>query len=97
MVSIRVFFHFILWFVLPYLAEDGWCAFYEDIDQYIQIDFFLKTRVTRVGVLRRTSKNRWVTKYSLQYSDDDITWTDYIENGHVKVGNIALVERTISS
>ena len=82
------FWHFILWFVFPHLAEDGWCAKDQDINQYIQIDFFLKTRVTRVGVLRRNSKSHWVTRYSLQYSDDDITWTDYIENGHVKVGNI---------
>lgn len=46
----------------------------------------LKTRITRVGILRRLSKESWVTEYSLQYSDDDITWSDYMENGHVKVG-----------
>ena len=70
-----------------FIAEDGWCA--KDIkDVFLQIDFLLKTRVTRVGVLRRKSKDHWVEKYSLQYSDDDITWTDYMENGHTKVGNI---------
>lgn len=50
------------------------------------MDFLLKTRITRVGILRRLSKESWVTEYSLQYSDDDITWSDYMENGHVKVG-----------
>ena len=70
-----------------FIAEDGWCA--KDVkDVFLQVDFLLKTRVTRVGVLRRKSKDHWIEKYSLQYSDDDITWTDYMENGYTKVGNI---------
>ena len=67
-------------------AKDAWCAKVRDLNQYLQVDFLLKTRVTRVGILRRVSKEDWVTKYSLQYSDDDITWTNYVENGHIKVG-----------
>ena len=35
--------------------------------------------------MRRRSKDHWVTEYYLQYSDDDVTWIDYLENGHVKV------------
>lgn len=49
------------------------------------MDFLLKTRVTRLGTMRRKSKDHWVTKYSLQYSDDDISWFNYMENGYVKV------------
>ena len=73
-----------------FIAEDkdGWCAKVQDKHQHIQLDFFLKTRVTRVGVLRRKVKDHWVEEYSLQYSDDDSTWTDYMENGYTKVGNI---------
>ena len=74
-----------------FIAEDGWCAKEgKNIQQhFLQVDFLLKTRVTRVGVLRRMSKDHWVDKYSLQYSDDDSTWTNYMENGYTKVGNIA--------
>jgi len=49
------------------------------------VDFLIRTRVTRVGILRRQTKDHWVSEYSLQYSDDDITWIDYMENGHVKI------------
>ncbi|XP_068755299.1 uncharacterized protein [Montipora capricornis] len=66
-------------------TEDAWCAKTIDQDQYLQVDFLLKTRVTRVGIMRRKTKDHWVTKYSLQYSNDDTTWFNYTENGHVKV------------
>ena len=66
-------------------AKDAWCTDKENKDQYIQVDFLLKTRVSLVGTMRRKSKDHWVTKYFLQYSDDDVTWIDYLENGHVKV------------
>ncbi|KAK2570616.1 Neuropilin-2 [Acropora cervicornis] len=66
-------------------ATDAWCAKTNDKNQYLQVDFLLKTRVTRLGTMRRKSKDHWVTKYSLQYSDDDISWFDYMENGYVKV------------
>lgn len=90
--SRQVYYFFIFYGCLLFIAEDGWCAKEDkDIQQnFLQVDFLLKTRVTRVGVLRRKSKDHWVEKYSLQYSDDDITWTDYLENGYTKVGNIQL-------
>lgn len=72
-------------------AEDAWCARAdtekEEKNQYIQVDFLLKTRVTRVGTMRRRSKEHWVSEYFLQYSDDDVTWIDYQENGCVKVSD----------
>ncbi|PFX33767.1 Coagulation factor VIII [Stylophora pistillata] len=65
-------------------TEDAWCTDKEDKDQYIQVDFLLKTRVTRMGTMRRKTKDHWVSEYFLQYSNDDITWHDYLENGQVK-------------
>jgi len=78
-----------LWLV--FTAEDAWCAKTQDENQYIQVDFLIRTRVTRVGILRRQTKDHWVSEYSLQYSDDDITWIDYMENGHVKVSEDSLL------
>lgn len=66
-------------------TEDAWCTNEDDKDPYIQVDFLLKTRVTRVGTMRRKTKDHWVSEYFLQYSDDDITWKDYLENGQVKI------------
>ena len=45
----------------------------------------MKTRVTGVGTLRRDTKDHWVAEYMLQYSEDDIAWHDYHENGYIKV------------
>jgi len=71
-------------------AEDAWCTRKADNDedkrnQYIQVDFLLKTRVTRVGIMRRKNKDHWVSEYYLKYSDDDVNWIDYKENGHARV------------
>lgn len=71
---------------LQFTAKDAWCTDKEDKDQFIQVDFLLKTRVTRVGTMRRITKDHWVSEYFLQFSDDDNTWNDYLENGQVKVG-----------
>lgn len=72
---------------LQFTAKDAWCTDKEDKDQFIQVDFLLKTRVTRVGTTRRITKDHWVSEYFLQFSDDDNTWNDYLENGQVKVGH----------
>ena len=76
--------------LLNFSAEDAWCTRKADNDedkrnQYIQVDFLLKTRVTRVGTMRRKSKDHWVSEYYLKYSDDDVNWIEYKENGHPKV------------
>ena len=43
-----------------------------------------------MGTLRRAGKDHFVKEYTLQYSDDDITWTDYRENAHIKVGSLLI-------
>lgn len=51
---------------LQFTAEDAWCTNEDDKDPYIQVDFLLKTRVTRVGTMRRKTKDHWVSEYFLQ-------------------------------
>ena len=78
--------------LLNFLAEDAWCtrkpnSEEEKRNQYIQVDFLLKTRVTSVGTMRRKNKDHWVYEYYLKYSDDDVNWVEYQENGHARVSD----------
>lgn len=71
-------------------TEDAWCTRKPDseeekLNQYIQVDFLLKTRVIQVGTMRRKSKDHWVSEYYLKYSDDDVNWIEYQENGHTRM------------
>ena len=83
------------WFSLSLLkfpAEDAWCtrepnSEEEKRNQYIQVDFLLKTRVTSVGTMRRKNKDHWVSEYYLKYSDDDVNWIEYQENSHARVSD----------
>ena len=70
-------------------GDDAWCAKNIDDQQYIQLDFQQRTRVTAVSTFRRKEKKHWVTKYNLLYSNDDVIWHEYNENGFVKVGTCA--------
>ncbi|EDO44680.1 predicted protein [Nematostella vectensis] len=65
-------------------SDDAWCAFVTNDQQYIQVDFPRKTRITQFVTYGRRTKLMWVTQYSLQYSDDETNWKDYTENGHIK-------------
>lgn len=77
------------------LEKDAWCASDTNTQQFIQVDFLKKTRVTKVETFGRKEKFFWVKKYILQYSTDDITWLNYTENGFVKVGCIFDFQRNI--
>lgn len=67
------------------LGYDAWCAFTSNNEQYIQLDFARKTRVTGIVTYGRSQKQNWITRYLLQFSNDEVKWHDYMENGFVKV------------
>ena len=60
-------------------VRGSWCAWYEDNNTYLQID------LQSPHVICAVSTQRNVKKYTLQSSIDSKTWTDYKENGRVKV------------
>jgi len=68
-----------------FVGEDAWCAWITNTDQFIQVDFPYLTTITRLSTYGRRTKLEWVTQYTLQYSDDEVKWLDYTENGFVKV------------
>lgn len=72
-------------FAVKGAGYDAWCAFTTNNQQHIQLDFTRKTRVTGIVTYGRSQKQHWVTRYLIQFSNDEVMWHDYMENGFVKV------------
>ena len=67
-------------------ARGSWCTRYWYNNKYLQIDLQSLHVICAVSTQGRGVFNDWVKKYTLQLSTDSKTWTDYKENGLVKVG-----------
>ena len=59
----------------------GWSARRNDGSQWLQIALPGYTKITRFGTQGRNAYNQWVTKYKLQYSEDDAIFYYYHESG----------------
>lgn len=64
----------------------GWAARTRDTNQWLQIDLESKyTNTTRVATQGRNGANEWVTEYSLQYSDDGLNFSYYLDQAQVSI------------
>ncbi|XP_046845051.1 zinc metalloproteinase nas-14-like [Xenia sp. Carnegie-2017] len=63
----------------------GWCARPGFKNQYLQIDFGRRRRITAIATQGRDVYFEHVKSYSLKFSNDRRVWTDYQENDEVKV------------
>jgi len=70
---------------LNYTAGSSWCAFTSDSNPYLQIDLQTLHIICAVSTQGNSQADHWVETYTLQSSTDRTTWTDYEENGKVKV------------
>ena len=59
----------------------AWSALTNDRNQWLQVDLGSYTRVTRIATQGRNRYNEWVTKYNLQYSDDEENFQLYKQIG----------------
>ena len=60
----------------------SWSAAANNANQWLQIDLGNpNTKVTGVGSQGRNANGQWVTKYTLQYSDDGANFQYYREQG----------------
>ena len=59
----------------------AWSAKKNDVNQWLQIDLGVHSKVTRVASQGRYNVNQWVTKYKLQYSDNGQTFHYYRGQG----------------
>lgn len=58
----------------------AWCSKIGDLlpgKEYIQIDLGTVKTVTKVATQGHPASEQWVTKYSLSYSNDAVSWTQY--------------------
>ena len=56
----------------------AWVAKYNDIGQFLQVDFGKPVKVTKIATQGRHEKNEWVTRYTMSYSQDNGVYKDYM-------------------
>lgn len=62
--------------------QGAWVAGSQDLNQWLQVDLKVKhTSVARVATQGRNGNEHWVTKYKLQYSNDEVNFEYYREQG----------------
>ena len=61
------------------IKQGGWTPFKSDLNQWLQVNFGSYIRVTRVATQGREGYDQWVSKYSLQYRADGVTFKFYKE------------------
>ena len=67
-------------------VRGAWCALWENrYNGYLQIDLQSLHVICAVSTQGAGIFREWVKKYTLWSSTDNKTWTDYKENGLVKV------------
>ena len=70
---------------LNYTLGSSWCAGTSDSNPYIQIDLQTLHIICAVSTEGNSQADQWVKTYTLNVSKDGSTWTDYKEDGLVKV------------
>ena len=70
---------------LNFVAGSSWCASTSDSSPYLQIDLQIPYIICAVSTQGNSQGSQWVESYTLQSSTNGTTWTDYKENGQVKV------------
>lgn len=64
------------------IKQGAWSAKFNDKNQWLQVDLqAMYTKVTAIASQGRHQSNQWVTKYTLQFSNDGKTFQNYREQG----------------
>ena len=74
-------YHARLHFKATALTRGSWSAGTSDMNQWLQVDLLQTTEVTCIATQGRNKVQQWVTKYKLQYSEDEHTFKFYKKNG----------------
>ena len=70
---------------LNYTSGSSWCAGTSDSNSYLQIDLQTLHIICAVSTQGNSQVDQWVKTYTLKLSKDGSSWTDYKEDGLVKV------------
>ena len=63
-------------------SPTGWCAFYEDVNEWLAIDLGTRQPVQKIELIKLNSDTNYVTSYKVEHSNDGISWDSY-NNGQV--------------
>ena len=64
------------------VKRGAWTAWKTDVNKWLQVDLGSQfTRVTGIATQGREDRDRWVTKYNLQYSNETTQFQYYKETG----------------
>ena len=63
-------------------SPTGWCAFYEDVNEWLAIDLGTPQPVQKIELIRLNSETNYVTSYRVEQSNDGNAWDSY-NNGQV--------------
>ena len=66
-------------------SGSSWCAGASDSNPYLQIDLQTPHIICAVSTQGNSKADEWVETYTLQSSIDGSSWTNYKEDGVVKV------------
>ena len=72
---------------LNFSSGSSWCGKASEANPYLQIDLQTLHIICAVSTQGSSQADQWVTNYTLQTSTDESTWTDYKEDGQVKVAS----------
>ena len=73
----------------------SWSAISNDLSQWLQVDLGSpNTKVTGVATQGRNDPPQWVTKYKLQYRDDEVNFHYYTEPIQIE-NKVEYVYRTL--
>lgn len=65
--------------------EFSWTPDYEDKHPYLQIFLGNRTRTTAIATQGHPRKKWFAMQYTLQFSNDGVTWSDYVDRFHKTV------------
>ena len=74
----------------------AWLAASNEAGQWLQIDLGEERLLTNFATQGRPSSAQWVTSYTILFSSDSVTWTEYRENGVVKVCDAFFFKRNLT-
>ncbi|XP_022806637.1 uncharacterized protein LOC111343720 [Stylophora pistillata] len=69
---------------LNYTSGPSWCAGISDTNPYLQIDLQTLHIICAVSTQGNSKADQWVKNYTLKFSINGTTWTNYKEGGQVK-------------
>ena len=72
---------------LNFASGSSWCGRASEANPYLQIDLQTLHIICAVSTQGNSHADQWVTNYTLETSRDGSTWTQYKEDGQVKVAS----------